>query len=427
MDNKGLGKSGEQMLTCKYCDQQVKYKSHLIDHEKTHTGEREFMCDWKGCNFRSHRKFNVAQHKITHTEEKPFTCDYCTYRSAHKTHLRVHVRKHNNSKPYICDLCGFKTSYCNALKEHKRNKHTDPSLKCKVCKYVAFGEVDLKNHTCKESLCCGECGYKTHTRPNFIRHKEVHNTVLYSCSLCRTRKGAGVEDRVVDLPVTGEVEFDVSLVPTLPTTKALIAGVDSQIRMDNKGLGKSENQMPTCRYCGKQVKYKSHLIDHEKTHTGEREFMCDWKGCNFRSNRKHNVVQHKITHTEEKPFSCDHCTYKSSHKTHLTVHMRKHNKSKPYICDQCGFKTSYCNSLNAHKRNKHTDPALKCKVCKYVAYGEVDLKNHICKESLCCGVCGYKTHTRPNFIRHKKFTTLSPTPALSVERRVSPRPTSPLI
>ncbi|UYV65794.1 ZNF76 [Cordylochernes scorpioides] len=111
MDNKGLEKARKQMLTCQYCDQQVKFKSHLIDHEKTHTGEREFMCDWKGCNFRSNRKFNVAQHKITHTEEKPFTCDHCPYRSAHKTHLRVHVRKHNDSKPYICDICEFKTSY----------------------------------------------------------------------------------------------------------------------------------------------------------------------------------------------------------------------------------------------------------------------------------------------------------------------------
>ncbi|UYV65816.1 NRG1 [Cordylochernes scorpioides] len=187
MDNKGLKKSDKQMLTCQYCEQQVKYRSHLIDHEKTHTGEREFMCDWKGCNFRSNRKFNVAQHKITHTEEKPFTCDHCTYRSALKSHVTVHMRKHNKSKPYICDQCGFKTSYCNSLNAHKRNKHTDPALKCKVCKYVAYGEVDLKNHTCKESLCCGVCGYKTHTRPNFIRHNEVHNTVPYSCSLCGTR------------------------------------------------------------------------------------------------------------------------------------------------------------------------------------------------------------------------------------------------
>ncbi|UYV65581.1 hypothetical protein LAZ67_3004773 [Cordylochernes scorpioides] len=142
------------------------------------------MCDWKGCNFRSHRKFNVAQHKITHTEEKPFTCDHCNYRSAHKTHLRVHMRKHTNSKPYICDQCGFKTSYCNSLKDHKRNKHTDPALKCKLCKYVAYGEVDLRNHTCDESLCCGECGYRTQSRSHLIRHQEVHNTVPYSCSLC---------------------------------------------------------------------------------------------------------------------------------------------------------------------------------------------------------------------------------------------------
>ncbi|UYV65834.1 hypothetical protein LAZ67_3005592 [Cordylochernes scorpioides] len=76
---------GKVMQTCKYCGKQLEYKSQLIDHEKTHTGEREFMCDWKGCNFRSNRKFNVAQHKVTHTEEKPFTCDHCPYRSAHKT------------------------------------------------------------------------------------------------------------------------------------------------------------------------------------------------------------------------------------------------------------------------------------------------------------------------------------------------------
>ncbi|UYV65724.1 GTF2IRD2 [Cordylochernes scorpioides] len=178
---------GKVMQTCKYCGKQLEYKSQLIDHEKTHTGEREFMCDWKGCDFRSNRKFNVAQHKVTHTEEKPFTCDHCPYRSAHKTHLRVHMRKHTDSKPYICDICGFKTSYCSSLKDHKRNKHTDPALKCKLCKYSAFGEVDLRSHTCDEGLCCGECGYRSQSRSHFIRHKEVHNSVLYSCSLCGTR------------------------------------------------------------------------------------------------------------------------------------------------------------------------------------------------------------------------------------------------
>ncbi|UYV65836.1 NRG1 [Cordylochernes scorpioides] len=219
------------MQTCKYCGKQLEYKSQLIDHEKTHTGEREFMCDWKGCNFRSNRKFNVAQHKVTHTEEKPFTCDHCPYRSAHKTNFKVHMRKHTNSKTvhltqsrshfirhqevhnsvlYSCSLCGtrsksktyftkhmknkhqlqninieeYATPVTTSFDEHKRYKHTDPALKCKLCKYVACGEADLRIHACNESLCCGECGYKTHIKLNFTRHQEVHNSVLYSCSLC---------------------------------------------------------------------------------------------------------------------------------------------------------------------------------------------------------------------------------------------------
>ncbi|UYV65818.1 hypothetical protein LAZ67_3005538 [Cordylochernes scorpioides] len=120
------------METCKYCGKQLEYKSQLIDHEKTHTGEREFTCDRK---------------------EKPFKCDRCNYKSYSKIHLRVHIRKHTNSKPYICDLCGFQTSYSGSLNGHKRNKHTDPALKCKLCKYVARGKADLRSHACKESLC----------------------------------------------------------------------------------------------------------------------------------------------------------------------------------------------------------------------------------------------------------------------------------
>ncbi|UYV65837.1 ZNF334 [Cordylochernes scorpioides] len=180
--------------------------------------------------------------------------------------------------------------------------------------------------------------------------------------------------------------------------------------------------METCKYCGKQLEYKSQLIVHEKTHTGKGS-LCVME----RSNRKFNVAQHKITHTEEKPFTCDHCPYRSAHKTNFKVHMRKHTDSKPYICDLCGFQTSYSGSLNGHKRNKHTDPALKCKLCKYVARGKADLRSHACKESLCCGECGYRSQSRSHFIRHQEVHNSVLTPAPSVERRVSPRLTSPHI
>ncbi|UYV65727.1 GTF3A [Cordylochernes scorpioides] len=371
--------AGKVMETCKYCGKQLEYKSQLIDHEKTHTGEREFMCDRKGCNFRSHRNFNVTQHKITHTEEKPFKCYRCNYRSTQKSHLRVHIRKHTNSKPYICDLCGFQTSYSGSLNRHKRNKHTDPALKCKLCKYVARGKADLRSHACKESLCCGECGYRTQSRSQFISHQEVHNTVPYSCSSVEL----GVELRHNASYYSG-----LAMQPHMSTTPALERRVPGKV-------------METCKYCDYQTQNMGLLKVHEKTHTGEKEFRCDWKGCNYRSNQKYCVKQHKFTHTKEKPFSCEHCNYTSALKVYMKIHVQKHI-SKPYICDKCNFETSYCNSLKRHKRYKHTDPALKCKLCKYVASGEADLRIHACNKSLCCGEFGYKTHIKLNFTRHQE-------------------------
>ncbi|UYV65729.1 hypothetical protein LAZ67_3005252 [Cordylochernes scorpioides] len=77
------------------------------------------------------------------------------------------------------------------------------------------------------------------------------------------------------------------------------------------------------------------------------------------------------------------------------------------------------NWLHPHKRYKHTDPALKCKLCKYVACGEADLRIHACNESLCCGVCGTRLTSNSTSPVTRRSTTLSSTPAPSVERRTS--------
>ncbi|UYV65819.1 hypothetical protein LAZ67_3005540 [Cordylochernes scorpioides] len=148
-----------------------------ILRQATHTGEREFMCDWKGCNFRSNRKFNVAQHKVTHTEEKPFTCDHCPYRSAHKTNFKVHMRKHTNSKPYICDLCGFQTSYSGSLNGHKRNKHTDPALNASCARTTPARRASV----------VGSVGTGPSPGPTSSVTRRSTTLLLYSCSLCGTR------------------------------------------------------------------------------------------------------------------------------------------------------------------------------------------------------------------------------------------------
>ncbi|UYV65820.1 hypothetical protein LAZ67_3005542 [Cordylochernes scorpioides] len=109
----------------------------------------------------------------------------------------------------------------------------------------------------------------------------------------------------------------------------------------------------------------------------------------------------------------------------MKIHVQKHI-SKPYICDKCNFETSYCNSLKRHKRYKHTDPALKCKLCKYVACGEADLRIHAAMRASVVGCVVQDSH-QTQLHRHQEVQHSVSTPAPSVERRVSPSPTSPNI
>jgi hypothetical protein len=48
--------------------------------------------------------------------------------------------------------------------------------------------------------------------------------------------------------------------------------------------------------CRREFKSRSHLIRHERMHTGEKPFPCLWKGCTKKFSRRDNMNQHCLTH-----------------------------------------------------------------------------------------------------------------------------------
>uniref|UniRef100_A0A3P8TIA9 C2H2-type domain-containing protein n=1 Tax=Amphiprion percula TaxID=161767 RepID=A0A3P8TIA9_AMPPE len=76
----------------------------------------------------------------------------------------------------------------------------------------------------------------------------------------------------------------------------------------------------TCEMCGKAFKYKSELIRHHRTHTGEKPYSCGTCGKSF--SQRCTFSAHMRCHTGEKPYVCNSCGKRFSQRTHLTVHMR---------------------------------------------------------------------------------------------------------
>ena len=79
-------------------------------------------------------------------------------------------------------------------------------------------------------------------------------------------------------------------------------------------------------------KKKSHLLIHQRIHTGEKAFLFDDCGKSF-AHRSH-FRKHQREHTGEKPFTCDQCD-KSFSKRSITKHQRVHIGEEPFPCDQC--------------------------------------------------------------------------------------------
>ncbi|GBN41031.1 Zinc finger protein 84 [Araneus ventricosus] len=122
-------------------------------------------------------------------------------------------------------------------------------------------------------------------------------------------------------------------------------------RMNVEAQWRPEHANFICPDCGKSVKWKSHLVEHYRTHTGEKPFPCD--KCDKRFSQKCNLNTHRRTHTGKKPYSCNQCDKSFSSKEKLNNHRRIHTGERPYKCPICEKAYTSNSKRNEHYKNVH--------------------------------------------------------------------------
>ncbi|XP_027979029.1 Krueppel-like factor 17 [Eumetopias jubatus] len=84
-----------------------------------------------------------------------------------------------------------------------------------------------------------------------------------------------------------------------------------------------------CQYesCGKAYTKRSHLVSHQRKHTGERPYKCMWEGCMWSFFRSDELGRHTRIHTRYRPHGCDQCGRQFMRSDHLRQHQRIHRQA----------------------------------------------------------------------------------------------------
>ena len=179
------------MYTFTGCVFEGKSKSKLIEHCRSHTGEKVIACPGCGSVFASNAKFKDHLLRQKCIDSSPFLCSICFRTYPSERLLREHVRRHINTMK--CPFCDLTCNGPSRLKHHIKFRHNnDMPQQCPVCqkcfKTVHCLSEHLQTHSQKMFKCSiTGCKYAGKTLKAWQSHvKKVHmpEQKQYCCHVC---------------------------------------------------------------------------------------------------------------------------------------------------------------------------------------------------------------------------------------------------
>ncbi|KAJ1167466.1 hypothetical protein NDU88_007857 [Pleurodeles waltl] len=178
--------SGLGAYPCAECTRTFTGKTHLLQHEKTHTGLRQ--CPYTEQETRSADEATPKHHEITHKGVRPFHCNICEKSFTQKIHLQRHHRTHTGEKPYQCSLCFMRFARKESLVHHHSIHTRVKPYHCPVCGKGFDRKERLAGHQRKhpgeKPYQCSVCA-KRFNHKRTLAHHQITHTRPFHCSVCR--------------------------------------------------------------------------------------------------------------------------------------------------------------------------------------------------------------------------------------------------
>jgi len=170
----------------KDCGRSFRRLREYINHYRTHTGEKPYVCDICGKAFI--RSYAVTEHRRVHTGERPYVCDICGRQFTVGGDLNKHKRLHAGEVLYRCKICGKEMNTGRENADHRRMH--EGGIFCPHCGKPFTRLHNMKEHvriahTGDKNYACRDCGKQFAYARNLRYHRRLHKTDRpFKCETC---------------------------------------------------------------------------------------------------------------------------------------------------------------------------------------------------------------------------------------------------
>ncbi|KAF8070415.1 hypothetical protein FPV67DRAFT_1018750 [Lyophyllum atratum] len=307
--------STKKRYKCTYtaCDKAYTKPSRLAEHERSHTGQRPFVCET--CKKSYLRETHLQAHLRSHLpgSSRPLLCpeEKCGKRFWTSQHLRAHVDWHNGAKPFRCSEAGCHETFTknSQLRTHICSIHAPPGTKPFRCGHEGCTRSfstnqhlrthskvhDEQRYTCVHATCLPDSeGTPTYypTWTALQHHIRTAHPPMCTHVSCKQRtftsqKGLRAHQKLHE---QRELEQEMDAVVD---SDACDADTAQPPRKRRRGGEIGRDWKCDANGCEKEFKSKKALVTHTNiTHLGHRDHVCHHEGCGQAYGYKHLLLRH---------------------------------------------------------------------------------------------------------------------------------------
>ncbi|XP_050534884.1 zinc finger protein 501-like isoform X1 [Daktulosphaira vitifoliae] len=275
-------------------------------------------------------QLSINEETLNTTSTSDFQCNVCGKELLSAYTLVNHMRSHTGERPYGCSVCEkfFKTK--SNLNEHYRVHN--PELRWMKTSSRDIPSITRVTVTSEDILTCNQCSKVFVSLDELSAHEHTHGDEQFTCEKCNKSFNSKPELTVhIRSNCCSSLELEVNADRQCPFCGKQFR---SAATLENHKRVHTREKPFSCELCSKPFRTKGNLLEHKRVHNNsmwlmksdtkltenEQKFKCTYCEKPFRTYTA--LLNHERVHTREKPFECSVCGKCFRTKSNMTEHMK---------------------------------------------------------------------------------------------------------